>query len=161
MTVCPCGSSKQIDACCGPLIAGQPAPTAEALMRSRYAAFTLGNLGYIERTCTGHAALSFNRSDLEQSLPGTAWLGLDIMESHGGQLGDSIGTVKFTVRYRQNGHTFTQVEISQFVRIDGAWRYEKGEVSLGSKLAPVERVGRNDPCPCGSGKKYKKCCGAG
>jgi preprotein translocase subunit SecA len=23
------------------------------------------------------------------------------------------------------------------------------------------KVGRNDPCPCGSGKKYKKCCGAG
>ncbi|HJZ13258.1 MAG TPA: SEC-C metal-binding domain-containing protein [Acidobacteriota bacterium] len=23
-----------------------------------------------------------------------------------------------------------------------------------------EKVGRNDPCPCGSGKKYKKCCGA-
>ena len=23
------------------------------------------------------------------------------------------------------------------------------------------RIGRNDPCPCGSGKKYKKCCGAG
>ncbi|HEX7892619.1 MAG TPA: SEC-C metal-binding domain-containing protein [Terriglobales bacterium] len=22
------------------------------------------------------------------------------------------------------------------------------------------KVGRNDPCPCGSGKKYKKCCGA-
>ena len=24
----------------------------------------------------------------------------------------------------------------------------------------VKKVGRNDPCPCGSGKKYKKCCGA-
>ena len=25
---------------------------------------------------------------------------------------------------------------------------------------PLKEVGRNDPCPCGSGKKYKKCCGA-
>ena len=23
-----------------------------------------------------------------------------------------------------------------------------------------KKIGRNDPCPCGSGKKYKKCCGA-
>jgi preprotein translocase subunit SecA len=26
--------------------------------------------------------------------------------------------------------------------------------------SPSDKVGRNDPCPCGSGKKYKKCCGA-
>ena len=31
--------------------------------------------------------------------------------------------------------------------------------TLGSKTVKVEKVGRNDPCPCGSGKKYKKCCG--
>ena len=24
----------------------------------------------------------------------------------------------------------------------------------------IKKIGRNDPCPCGSGKKYKKCCGA-
>ena len=161
MTSCPCGSRKQIDACCGPLIAGEPALTAEALMRSRYTAFTLGNLGYIERTCTGQAALSFNRLELERSLPGTVWLGLDILESHGGQPSDSIGKVKFAVRYRQNGRIVTQVEMSDFVRVGGAWRYAKGEVSLESKLAPTVHIGRNDACPCGSGKKYKKCCGVG
>ena len=34
--------------------------------------------------------------------------------------------------------------------------------SLGPRIAPVhsDKIGRNDPCPCGSGKKYKKCCGA-
>lgn len=34
---------------------------------------------------------------------------------------------------------------------------EVGEVKL---TKTEEKVGRNDPCPCGSGKKYKKCCGA-
>lgn len=28
-----------------------------------------------------------------------------------------------------------------------------------SKMAVSNKIGRNDPCPCGSGKKYKKCCG--
>ncbi len=27
-------------------------------------------------------------------------------------------------------------------------------------IRPTPKVGRNDPCPCGSGKKFKKCCGA-
>jgi len=37
-----------------------------------------------------------------------------------------------------------------------------GPAAPSGKTAPIERkekVGRNDPCPCGSGKKYKKCCG--
>ena len=41
--------------------------------------------------------------------------------------------------------------------------FEQTEHSKPS-ITPIRRdapkVGRNDPCPCGSGKKYKKCCGA-
>ena len=41
----------------------------------------------------------------------------------------------------------------------------QNESSAPQIATPVVRdtpkVGRNDPCPCGSGKKYKKCCGAG
>jgi preprotein translocase subunit SecA len=36
-----------------------------------------------------------------------------------------------------------------------------GDASLPTQRRTGEKVGRNDPCPCGSGKKYKKCCGAG
>ena len=36
-----------------------------------------------------------------------------------------------------------------------------GDASLPKQRRTGEKVGRNDPCPCGSGKKYKKCCGAG
>lgn len=163
MTSCPCGSKTTFDACCGPLIAGAPAPTAEALMRSRYVAFTLGNLDYIERTCTGPAALAFDRTEMAQSLPGTEWLGLEIRQIQGGQPGDKSGKVTFGVRYRHNGQVFTQGETSEFWCVDGAWRYAKGDLSLTSQRAPIghigEHIGRNDPCPCGSGKKYKKCCG--
>jgi len=163
MTSCPCGSKKTFDACCGPLIAGARAPTAEALMRSRYVAFTRGNLDYIESTCTGPAALAFDRAEMARSLPGTEWLGLEIRETRGGQPEDQSGKVTFEVRHRHNGQVFTQLETSEFVRVDGAWRYAKGDVDLASQRAPSGHIGghigRNDPCPCGSGKKYKKCCG--
>jgi hypothetical protein len=48
------------------------------------------------------------------------------------------------------------------------WMKKHPEVLQGGETVKVEtvrreepKVGRNDPCPCGSGKKYKKCCGNG
>jgi SEC-C motif-containing protein len=157
---CPCGGKVAFEACCGPLLAGQPARTAEALMRSRYSAFVLGRLDYLQRTCAGEAALSFNRAELERSLAGTQWLGLDIKATEAGQESDTAGTVTFRVDFRQNGCLFTQTERSEFRRIGGEWRYCKGELDLTPKQDATAKIGRNDPCPCGSGKKYKKCCGA-
>jgi uncharacterized protein len=40
-----------------------------------------------------------------------------------------------------------------------AWRTKHDGGSGPMRTAPQGKVGRNDPCPCGSGKKYKKCCG--
>ncbi|MBL0371040.1 YchJ family protein [Rhizobium sp. KVB221] len=158
MTDCPCGSRREYSACCAPYIAGKPAPTAEALMRSRYSAYTIGNFDYIEKTCTGPAALSFNRAEAERAQLGTEWLGLEIKKTQQGRESDTAGTVKFLFRYRHHGQEFSHLETSNFRRIDGFWLYHDGEF----KAAPArpDRAGRNDPCPCGSGKKYKKCCGA-
>mgnify|MGYP000781382307 len=33
------------------------------------------------------------------------------------------------------------------------------EQKLSTTIVKGKKIGRNDPCPCGSGKKYKKCCG--
>jgi len=129
-------------------------------MRSRYVAFTLGDLDHIERTNTENALASFNRVDLEASLPGTEWIGIEVLQTDGGQEGDQEGTVKFTFRYRNGGRDFSQLEIASFLRINGDWRYDDSEVNPKSPPVRVDKVGRNDPCPCGSGKKYKKCCGA-
>lgn len=160
MTTCPCGSKREFDACCGPFIAGEPAPTAEALMRSRYVAYTLGDLDYIERTNTEYALAAFNRVDMEASLPGTEWTGMEILETEGGQEDDTEGTVKFSFKYRNGGRDFSQLEISKFQRVEGEWRYDDSEVNPKPPPVRVDKIGRNDPCPCGSGKKYKKCHGA-
>ncbi len=44
----------------------------------------------------------------------------------------------------------------------GQLSYSGGSNTVDATPKPVKaapRIGRNDPCPCGSGKKYKKCCG--
>jgi SEC-C motif-containing protein len=160
MTKCPCGSAENIEECCGALIGGKPAPTAEALMRSRYTAFVLGKVDYLQKTSAGEALLKFDRTEAERSLPGTEWLGLEIREVQAGGEQDPVGFVTFTARFRQNGRLVAQTERSEFRRVGGAWRYVRGEPAFETTSQEPVKPGRNDPCPCGSGKKYKKCCGA-
>lgn len=160
MIHCPCGSGRSFETCCGPFIAGAPAPTAEALMRSRYTAYVRGDADYLQRTSGGEALLRFDRADIEHSFRSTEWLGLEVGKVEAGQAADTLGHVTFTARFRQNGQVHTLSERSEFRRIGGAWRYCSGEVDIRARPAPALQVGRNDPCPCGSGRKYKKCCRA-
>ena len=158
MPTCPCGSARDMSDCCGRYLAGTPAPTAEALMRSRYTAYAIGVLVYIAATCAGPAALALDRAEAEAAQIGTEWLGLEIIKTTRGRETDSEGTVKFVFRYRHNGVEAAQQDLSKFRRVDGLWRYWESYLRPATSGAP--RPGRNDPCPCGSGKKFKKCCGA-
>lgn len=126
-------------------------------MRSRYAAYALGRLDYIAATCAGPAAVAFDLREAEQSQLGTRWLGLEILGSRKGGEADVNGTVSFIARYSHNGAEGELKETSTFRRVDGRWVYwdRLPEASAQRQAS----VGRNDPCPCGSGKKYKKCCG--
>jgi SEC-C motif-containing protein len=160
MTECSCGSGRSFETCCGPFLAGAPAPTAEALMRSRYTAYARGDAGYLQRTSAGEALLKFDRADVENSFKRTEWLGLEVTRVEADQVADTLGHVTFTARFRQNGKIHALSERSEFRRVDGAWRYSSGEADVESRRAPALQVGRNDPCSCGSGKKFKKCCGA-
>jgi len=157
---CPCGSRKPYETCCGLYHLGKSAPTAEALMRSRYSAFVIGDLEYIEKTAAGEARLAFNRSSVEKILGQTQWLDLSILNVQSGLEGDATGYVTFKVRFKENGRLYEQTERSEFRRIGDDWRYWKGEFNISDKPLAEPKLGRNDPCSCGSGKKFKKCCGA-
>ena len=148
---CPCGSGDTIAACCGPIVDGVTrAPTAEALMRSRFTAFALGQHEYIRRT---HA--SEMRTDTDVSSDGgVEWTHLDVLEWAEGGIKDETGTVTFVAHYRHDGVPGIHRERSRFRRNNGNWVYVDGDV----EIAANAKVGRNDPCPCGSGKKFKKCC---
>lgn len=149
MEKCPCGSGKAYRDCCAPLHHGEKsAASAEALMRSRYSAYVLKLSDYLAETWhspTRPASLDIGSDD-------TPWQRLTIIATDKGNESDSEGTVEFAAYY-QGGQLH---ERSRFVKEEGKWFYLDGEI-----LPPVAsaKVGRNDPCPCGSGKKYKKCCG--
>jgi len=160
MTACPCGSGKSLDDCCGPLLAGAAAPTAEALMRSRYTAYALGNVDYVAATHAPEAAEDFDRAGAEDMARKVRWKGLRIEATEAGGPDDETGSVTFAARFSMGGGEQFHREISTFRKIDGRWFYVDGEVNPPVAQRHVQKIGRNDPCPCGSGKKYKKCCGA-
>ena len=126
-------------------------------MRSRYAAYALGEIDYILNSHNPSTQSEVDREGAEEWSKRAEWEGLTV---HSSEESGATGTVEFTARYLMQGRLFRHRERATFKRIDGRWFYLDGEMV---KAQPVVRkgrkVGRNEPCLCGSGKKYKKCCG--
>jgi len=161
MTSCPCGSGQPLENCCQPYIDGKPAPTAEALMRSRYTAHTLIKGQYLKDTLSTEQQADFNVAEFEESAANTNWIGLEIRKTEKGGEKDETGSVEFVARYKEPGAgAVVHHELSFFKREDGRWVFADCQMNPKGEQRRVEKVGRNDPCPCGSGKKFKKCCGA-
>lgn len=160
MTLCPCGSGRGFDECCGPLLAGAPAPTPEALMRSRYTAFVRGDVGYLESTLVPEAQEGFDRAETETWAEAAQWQRLEVRSAGVSSEDESQGTVEFVAHYRYRGQTYAHHELGSFRKHEGRWAYVDGLMNPKPTQRTVAKVGRNDPCPCGSGKKHKKCCGA-
>lgn len=118
---CPCGSGQPYPQCCALLHQGQPAATAEALMRSRYSAFVMADADYL--LLSWHSSSRPARAELEFD-PRCRWLGLTIKGHQ--QQDDDHATVEFVARYQLNGRAFRLHETSNFVREQGQWRYVDG-----------------------------------
>lgn len=152
---CPCGSGLLYSKCCKPYIkSGYPAPTAEALMRSRYVAYVLHEIDYIIDTC--YEKENMNRDGIVDWSEKSNWLGLKIISVK--ENGDKA-VVAFEAAYERKGLKNVHCEIARFIKKDGRWFYEDGKIAHKPIVRVNEKVGRNDPCPCRSGKKYKHCCG--
>lgn len=157
-TPCPCGSAKTYESCCGQYIEHDiSAPTPEALMRSRYTAYSIANIDYIVKTMTGNAAKNFNYQEAKNWATQVQWLRLEVKSSSIDQHNSHKGFVEFKAFYTVNDKEFCLHENSEFIFQQEQWFYI-GEKSINS-TQPKQKVGRNDLCICGSGKKYKKCCG--
>jgi SEC-C motif-containing protein len=124
-TLCPCGSNKNHTACCAPYVeSNTPAPTAEALMRSRYTAYTLLREDYL--LATWHTSTRPTSLDLAADAA-TKWIGLEVKRHE--QQDTDHATVEFIARYKVNGRAHRLHEVSRFVREDGRWFYVDGEIS--------------------------------
>ena len=129
-------------------------------MRSRYTAYTMVRVDYITQTHDPRTRSGLDPDETKKWAEESEWLGLEIRSTSAGGQADEKGTVEFIARFLQDGTDHEHRARSSFVKRDGVWYFADGKV-LGPITIRSEgpKVGRNDPCPCGSGKKYKKCCG--
>lgn len=147
---CPCGSGAALSDCCGRYHAGTPAPSAERLMRSRYSAYVLGLVDYLVVTTLPAQQAALDRAAIAAWSAQSTWLGLEVESAEllGGQPEHAF--VTFTARWHDGTGEHSHRERSAFVQNAGRWYFI-------DPTAPL-KAGRNDPCPCGSGQKFKKCC---
>ena len=155
---CPCGTGRAFAVCCGPFLNGQAtAPNAEALMRSRYTAFTRRDDAYLLATwhaSTRPAALNLAADSV------TRWIGLDVKRFEAGRAVDDIhggisngsgvsramdgsadsAIVEFVARYKTGGRAQRLQEISRFVCEDGRWYYVAAVTSTPAPAPPLARI---------------------
>lgn len=148
--LCPCGSGLEYSLCCQPYISTDTlAPTPSQLMRSRYSAYVMQDADYLVATWYPQTRSTSLKSDISGSFASTRWLGLTVYETAVGR-DENEGFVSFVARFEEQGAESAVIERSRFLKENGQWYYVDGA---------RPQFGRNDPCPCGSGKKFKKCCG--
>lgn len=164
---CPCGSGKPLENCCAPIIQGQErADTAEALMRARYTAYTQHDIDFIMRSTHPDGLADSDIDAMRAWAESAEWAGLEVLQTEGGSADDRKGLVEFKAHYLINGVKHHHHEVSGFIQGESGWLFRDGEVLASGpseKPKPVVnelKIGRNDPCHCGSGKKFKKCHGA-
>ncbi|TDR77659.1 YchJ family metal-binding protein [Photobacterium lutimaris] len=165
---CPCGSQRPLAECCQPIHQNPSLAThPEQLMRSRYSAHVLGLVDYVVATYHPSCEAEEHREAIAESVA-SQWLGLEVINSEIAT--ESEGFVEFKAFYQDGDEQYCLHERSRFLKetVNGQqqWFYIDGEYPEPSVIeahkpasAVSDKVGRNDPCPCGSGKKYKKCCG--
>jgi len=143
--MCICGKKTEFSQCCEPIILQhKQAKTAEELMRSRYCAYVEANGAYLVYSSVKENQFQEDIQLIEEFANSVQWLKLDVLHV-------TKNNVEFKAYYRDKNGIQLLHEKSNFIQEDGIWKYKDGDL-FSSKIE------RNELCPCGSGKKYKKCC---
>jgi SEC-C motif domain protein len=168
-SLCPCGSQKAYAECCEPIISGKVlASSAEALMRARYSAHVKVQPIFLRDSLAPETRHEFNDAEVREWAGQSKWKGLEILKAEG-------NIVEFVAKYETQGKTLEHHEVATFRNDNGRWYFVDGDAHVHEEgkshehHAPKEpqkpvvraepKLGRNDPCHCGSGKKFKKCHG--
>lgn len=169
MSTCPCRILDQqnplsYESCCAPFITGKnKAPTAETLMRARYSAYVVKAIDYIDETQINLPKETFDKAEALKWAESSEWKGLEIKKTQKGTATDNTGIVEFVAHYKDiaSGTELRHHETSLFHKEGSDWKFKEGQVHGAQPVKRLEpKLGRNDVCSCGSGKKFKKCCGA-
>jgi SEC-C motif-containing protein len=160
MEQCPCGTGLVYADCCLPVIKGmRAAETAEALMRSRYSAYVKVETDYIFETTHPKHREGYDAAGTKDWAESAQWQGLEIVSLKNGESTDTTGEVEFIARYSVKGEPQEHHERALFVKENDRWLFTDGKAPAQQPIARALKLGRNSPCSCGSGQKFKKCCG--
>lgn len=155
-TYCLCGSELNYQDCCHLYHKGIKTPsTAEKLMRSRFTAYAMQKNDYLIETW----AISKRPKQINFEKEEAQWQRLEIIKTKKGQLNDSRGIVEFKAYFLSKGTPSVMNEISRFTKTGGRWFYLDGQVKSVNLINKSDNQGKNAACSCGSGKKFKRCCG--
>ncbi|MEL7293767.1 MAG: YchJ family protein [Pseudomonadota bacterium] len=166
MSSCPCGNPSPYKTCCALVHHDHSqAKTPEQLMRSRYSAHVMGLVDFVVATYHPSCEAEKQRLEISESVD-SDWNGLEVIRCEQGRHTEE-GFVTFKAYFHQEGQQYCLEERSRFIKQDGLWYYIDGtfpsqEPHVDPRLeqtVSTVKIGRNDPCLCGSGKKFKKCCG--
>lgn len=153
---CLCGSGQPYAGCCGPYHSAERLPaTALELMRSRFTAYARRDAAYLLASWDAGkrpVAIDFSKET-------ATWQSLQILACKKGGANDGKGIVEFKAFYRQDGDEYFMHEISRFVKTGQRWLYMDGAIKAAGKVDAGTNGCRNALCSCGSGKKFKRCCG--
>lgn len=159
--LCSCDTKKSYSDCCEPIIKGGKVPAhAVDLMRARYTAYARHEIDFIMSSLSPTRKKDTDRKATEEWSRETRWSGLEILSTEKGGPGDETGKVEFIARFQEKEEAKEHHELATFLKLNGSWYFEDGRTPP-QKPIKLEspKIGRNDPCHCGSGKKYKKCHG--
>jgi len=152
---CSCGQSLSLQDCCLPFIQYKALPsTTEQLMRSRFTAYCLHEFEYILNTYCDSTKPQITAAALHADNQHTQWLRLQIVPPSTQTKQDEV---EFKAYYKVNSDFYCMHERSRFEMHKERWLYLDGVMLESTGLL---KIGRNDPCICGSGKKFKRCCQA-
>ena len=157
---CFCGSGNTFEQCCQQIIAGvKKADTPEQLMRSRYSAYAIKDSKYLFDSTAKAQQSSQLKDEISDWANQTKWLKLDVIEATDVQISTfSINTpaiVEFNALYLYKNRLYQMNERSYFIIEDEQWKYANGDSLAHDEISQPKR---NEPCPCQSGKKFKRCC---
>jgi SEC-C motif domain protein len=119
-------------------------------MRSRYSAYAMGLIDYLVATTLPAQQAALDRQAMRSWSEQSRWLGLEVEAARGSER-DERGEVTFVASWADpDGSRHSHRECSSFRRVAGRWYFIDRNHPL--------TTGRNLPCPCGSGRKFKHCC---
>jgi SEC-C motif-containing protein len=132
-------------------------------MRARYSAYAQKNMPFIDQTQIMLDGETFNQEDALKWAEGSEWKGMQVVSTKKGTEIENTGIVVFEAHYQDkaSGKSLVHKETALFEKNSGQWKFKDGNIAGAQPIKRLEaKVGRNDPCACGSGKKSKKCCAA-